>query len=308
MRRLALLVALLSAPLATAPACSCPTPPPAAASLPAPLALLPQDASLVAHVDLAALRASPLWDKNRALLEADPDARRTLAALAACDLAFDGLRALDLAVAGDGTNVAAVLTGAGVGEPDKVACLERQMPDRGLRVDRSGPEPVLALTGATGRFHDKTTIVFSTPGWDAAIADLHAGKAAGVGAGPLAHQLARVPADRPIWFVGRVPTRAAISLAPALSGLQEVRGALDLRDGLGVELALGMDTEERATATLAELRKQFDGLRAAGLPPAVLDRVALGQSAAEVSVAVNLTMAEISTLQALSSAVAPAKP
>ena len=299
MRRLLLAAALT----AIGPACSRPAQPqPAAASLPAPLALLPQDASLVAHVDLAALRAAPLWAKNQALLAADPDARRTLDALAACKIPFEGLRTLDLAVASDSRNVAAVLTGDGVGEPDKVACLEGQLPGRGLRVDRAGAAPVLVLNGASGRFHDPTTMVFSTPGWDVAVDELRAGKAAGVGAGPLGPLVARLPAARPIWFVGRVPTQAAISLAPALSGLQEVRGALDLQDGLGVELALGMDSEARAAATLAELRKQIDGLRAAGLPAPVLDRIGLSQAGAELSIAVRLTMTEIAALQALSSA------
>ncbi len=304
MRRLALAASLLAA------ACSRPTQPqPQAANLPAPLALLPPDASLVAHVDLAALRASPLWQKNQGLLAADPDVSRTLDALSACGLAFDGLRALDLAVAGNGLDVAAVVTGDGVGEPDKLTCLAGQLPDRGLTVERGADGPKLALPGgAAGRFHDATTLVFATPGWDRAVSDARAGKSAGVGAGPLAPLLARVSADRPIWFAGRIPGRAAISLAPALSGLQEVRGALDLRDGLGVELALGMDGEDRAAATLAELRRQFDGLRAAGLPGAVLDRVELGQSTAEVTVAVRLSMAEIAALQALGGALAPPAP
>lgn len=299
MRRLALAAALLAA-------CSRPSP---TAKLPPTLALFPQDAHLVAHVDLAALRASPLWQRNQALLDADADVRRTLDALSTCGLGFDGLRALDLAVAGNGADVAAVVTGDGVGEPDKLTCLGGQLPARGLAVERSdGAAPRLTMPGAIGRFHDATTLVLSTPGWDAAVGELAAGRGVSVAAGPLAPLLARVPGDRPIWFAGRAPTRAAISLAPALSGLQEVRGALDLRDGLGVELALGMDGEDRAAATLAELRRQVDGLRAAGLPAPVLDRVELGQSAAEVTVAVRLTMTEIAALQALGSAVAPPAP
>src|SRR5690606_32470699 len=80
------------AALALAFACSRPAP------APDPLTLLPGDASLVAHVDLRALQAAPLWQHNRSLLDADPDARRTLEALARCQLPFEGLRSLDLAV------------------------------------------------------------------------------------------------------------------------------------------------------------------------------------------------------------------
>lgn len=301
MRRLVLLAAL------AVPACTCPKdqPPPAAApALPAPLALLPAAATMVAHVDLQALRAAPLWEKNRALLEADPEARRTLDVLAGCRVPFDGLRTLDLAVGNDGRDVAAVLTGDGVGDPERVACLAGQLPGRGLSVDRSGPAPVIVLDGGRGFFHDPGTVVVATTGWLADVEALRAGAGQSVPSGPLQPLVARVAPDRPIWFVGRVPGRTAATLAPALSGLQEVRGALDLRDGLGLELALGMDSADRAAATLAELRRQIDGLRAAGLPGPVLDRVELAQSGPEVTLAIRLGMTELSALQTLAAALA----
>jgi hypothetical protein len=299
MRRLVLLAAL------AVPACTCPKDqPPPAAALPAPLALLPAQATLVAHVDLAALRQAPLWDKNRALLDADPDARRTLDVLAQCGVPFDGLATLDLAVGNDGRDVAAVLVGAGVGDPDKVACLAGQLPGRGLSVDRSEPQPAIVLDGARGWFVDPATVVVATTGWLGDVKAVSAGTGRSLSAGALQPLVARVPADRPIWFAGRVPDRAAATLAPALSGLQEVRGALDLRDGLGLELALGMDSDDRAAATLGELRRQVDGLRAAGLPGPVLDRVELGQAGPEVTVTIRLGMAELTALQTLAAALA----
>lgn len=287
--------------LALGLACSRPAPAPQVA----PLTLLPAEASLVAHVDLQALRAAPLWQHNRALLEADPDARRTLDALAACRVPFEGLRTLDLAVAPNGVDVAAVLVGEGVGERERITCLEGQLPERGLHVDATGPEPVLVLAGARGWFHGPSALVLATPGWLKQVEALRAGSGAAVASGPLQPLLARIPAERPIWFAGQVPTQAAVSLAPALSGLQQVRGALDLREGLGVELALGMTDEAGATATLTELRRQFEGLRAAGIPAPLLDRVALGQSGAEVTIEVRLGMSEISALHTLAEAMRP---
>ncbi|MCY1053943.1 hypothetical protein [Nannocystis sp. SCPEA4] len=271
-----------------------------------PLTLLPADASLVAHVDLQALRAAPLWQQNRALLDADPEARRTLDALATCRVPFDGLRTLDLAVAANGIDVAAVLVGDGVGERDRITCLEGQLPDRGIRLDTSEAEPVVVLGGARGRIHAPDVLVLATPGWSQQLDALRAGTGAAAATGPLQPLLARVPADRPIWFAGQVPTQAAVSLAPALSGLERVRGALDLRDGLGVELALDMRGEDVAAATLAELRRQFDALRGAGLPPAILDRVGLGQAGTEVTIEVRLGMAEIAALRGLAEALRPA--
>jgi hypothetical protein len=294
-RRLGLVVAV-------ALACS----PPAARPQVDPLTLLPADASLVAHVDLQALRAAPLWQQNRALLDADPEARRTLDALATCRVPFDGLRTLDLAVAANGIDVAAVLVGDGVGERDRITCLEGQLPDRGIRLDTGEAEPVVVLGGARGRIHAPDVLVLATPGWSQQLDALRAGTGAAAATGPLQPLLARVPADRPIWFAGQVPTQAAVSLAPALSGLERVRGALDLRDGLGVELALDMRGEDVAAATLAELRRQFEALRGAGLPPAILDRVGLGQAGSEVTIEVRLGMAEIAALRGLAEALRPA--
>ncbi|WAS97458.1 hypothetical protein [Nannocystis punicea] len=279
---------------------------PAAPARPDPLTLLPADASLVAHVDLQALRAAPLWQQNRALLDADPDARKTLDALAACRVPFDNLRSLDLAVAANGVDVAAVLVGDGVGDRERITCLEGQLPDRGLRLDASGPEPVVVLGGARGRIVGPDVLLFATAGWSQQLDALRAGTGPSAATGPLQPLVARVAPDRPIWFAGQVPTRAAVSLAPALSGLEQVRGALDLRDGLGVELALGMRGEDVAGATLAELKKQFDALRGAGIPPAILDRVSLGQSAREVTIEVRLGMAEIAALHSLAEALRPA--
>lgn len=289
------------APLALVLACSRPADRPAGAGLPDAFALLPADASLLAHVDLRALRASPLWDKNRGVLEADPDARRTLDALAACGVPFTGMDALDLAVSADGRDVAAVLTGDGVGDPAHATCLQGQLPERKLRLE-PGDAPVLALDGARARFHGPRTLVFATPGYERPVEALRAGPPAAPG--PLHTLAAGVAPGRSIWFVGQVPDKTARTLAPALSGLQQVRGALDLREGLGVELDLRMDGEPRATAVHDELRRQFDALKSAGLPPGVIDRVDLRRDGADVHVGVGLTMAEISAVQALAAALA----
>lgn len=287
---------------ALALACSRP-----AAPEPAPLTLLPADASLIAHVDFQALRAAPLWQQNRELLDADPDARRTLDALAACRVPFENLRTLDLAVAPNGHDVAAVLVGDGVGERERITCLEGQLPERGLRLDTDGPEPTLVLRSARGRLHSPNLLVIATSGWLAQVDALRTAQPAPASAatGPLQPQLARIPDARPIWFVGQMPTRAAVALAPALSGLTQVRGALDLRDGLGLELALGMTDDTVAAATLAELRRQFDGLQTAGIPAPLLEHVVLGQSGSEVTIEVRLSMAEISLLRTLAGALRP---
>lgn len=303
MRRLVLLAAL------AVPACTCPKDQPAAAFVRDPLSLLPPQATLVAHVDLSELQRAPLWEKNRALLEADPEARRTLDVLSQCGVPFTGLRTLDLAVGNDGRDVAAVIVGEGVGDPAKVACLGDQLPGRGLSVDRSEPAPAIVLDGARGWFVDDRTAVVATTGWLKDVQAVAVSAGPPLSTGPLGPLLARIPDGRPIWFAGRVPGRTAATLAPALSGLQEVRGALDLSEGLGLELALGMDGADRAAATLGELRKQIDGLRAAGLPGPVLDRVELGQAGPEVTLTIRLGMAELTALQTLAAALAapPAK-
>ncbi|MBA3550515.1 MAG: hypothetical protein H0T76_28910, partial [Nannocystis sp.] len=303
--------------VATAPA----TPPatPATTPQPAPTTpagaasdthkLIPADAALLAHVDLKRLTSSPLWAANRSLLDADPEVKKQLESLAACNMAFDGLRTLDIGVAPDGMNFAVIATGTGIGKPENLRCLHDRPGDKDWTIDAAGPggRPRLVADNGEAFGHpvDDDTISFVSKGWDPAVLGLLTGKGTSVRDGMLKDVLAQADQSKSVWFAGNLPPQLAAMATAApgmqsLSGLKTIAGSLDLSTGLGLVLAFGMEDPDRARATLAELQKQFAGVKPAasmlGIPSTAVDKVSFATKDAAVTMAASLTMDEINAM------------
>jgi hypothetical protein len=309
--------------VATPPVTPTPTPVPAA-----PLAisdtdrLIPADAAMLAHVDIKRLASSPLWAANRSLMDADPEVKKQLTALAACNIAFDGLRTLDIGVAGDGMNFAIVATGTGIGKPENLRCLHDRDGKKDWTIDQAGPGGRARLVADNGEAlaHpiDDDTISFVSKSWDPAVLGLIAGKGTSVRDGMLKDVLAQADQSKPVWFAGNLPPQltALATAAPgmhSMSGLKSVAGSLDLSTGLGLVLALGMDNPDRARATLAEVQKQFAGVKPAaallGIPSTAVDKVSFAAKDAAVTVTASLTMDELAAMSSkLRGASAPSGP
>lgn len=292
------------------------TPPP----LPAPTAtasgaasdthrLIPADAALLAHVDIKRLAGSPLWAANRSLMDADPEVKKQLESLAACNMAFDGLRSIDLGVAADGMNFAVVATGTGIGKPENLRCLHERPGDKDWTIDAAGPDgrPRLVADNGEAFGHpvDDDTISFVSKSWDPAVLGLLAGKGTSVRDGMLKDVLAQADQSKPVWFAGNLPPQLAAMATAApgmqsMSGLKSIAGSLDLSTGLGLVLAFGMENPDRARATLAEVQKQFAGVKPAasmlGIPGTAVDKVSFAAKDAAVTMTASLTMDEINTM------------
>jgi len=278
-----------------------PPPPPPPLDHPA-LAIYPADAALVAHIDLRRLFASPLWQRNGALMADDPDAQRTLDALAACGLALADLDALDLAVDGAGAKVIVDLRGRGVGSRATLTCLGGQLfADRpgawSLEDHRGSPRVVLDGGAAYAHPIAEDRLIFAAAAWDAPLLERLAGRGPAPPQGPLGLALSALDTARPVWFAGRLP--------PGLGdqpGLVSVAGAFDLADGLALEIDLITATPQAAQDLQKSLQARLDALRArllgAALPLAALDRALLEQRGAALHLRLHLTMAEINALRA----------
>jgi len=282
--------------------------------------LIPADAAMLAHVDIKRLAASPLWAANRSLMDADPEVKKQLEALAACNMAFDGLRTLDIGVGGDGMNFAIVATGTGIGKPENLRCLHDRGGKKDWTIDAAGPEgrPRLVADNGEAFGHpiDDDTISFVSKSWDPAVLGLIAGKGTSVRDGMLKDVLAQADQSKPVWFAGNLPPQLAAlaTAAPgmqSMSGLKSVAGSLDLSSGLGLVLAFGMEDPERARATVAEVQKQFASVKPAasmmGIPSTAVDKVAFSTKDAAVTVTASLTMDEINAMSAKMRGAAPAR-
>jgi len=289
-------------PLTNAP----PALPSGPVTLAAPDKLIPGDATLLAHVDLQGLAASPLWSANKALLDADPEVKKQLDALAACNMPMTGFKALDLGVGADGVNVAVVVTGAGVGKPANISCLQDQLKGENFRVEERGGTKLMVLEGgdAHGYMVNDDTLAFVSKGWDTPVRNLMLGTGASVRDGGLKDVLAQADQSKHVWFAGTVSpqlSKLTDAIPGGLSGLQSIAGSLDLTAGLALVMSFGMDNADRANNTLAQVKKQFADVKPMagmlGVPSTAVDRVIFESKENAVTLTASLSMDEINNMR-----------
>lgn len=268
--------------------------------------LIPGNATLLAHVDIQGLASSPLWTANKALMESDPEVKKQLDALAACNMPMTGFKTLDLGVDAEGINVAAVLTGAGVGKPENLQCMQDQMKGESFRVEERDGKKLLVLDGgeAFGHMVNDDTLAFTTKSWDATVRDLIAGKGSSVRDGGLKDVLAQADQSKHVWFAGTVSpqiSKLTQAIPGGMSGLESIAGSLDLTAGLALVMSFGMENADRANATLAQVQKQFADVKPMagllGLPTAAVDRVQFNAKESAVTMTASLSMDEINTMR-----------
>lgn len=294
-------------PEPTTPSNGAPALPTAPVAVASPDKLIPADATLLAHVDLQGLAGSPLWAANKSLMDADPEVKKQVDALAACNMPLTGFKSLDLGVGADGVDVAAVVTGAGIGKVQNLTCLQDQLKGENFRVEPQGGTHVLVLEGgeAHGYLVNEDTLAFVSKAWDAPVRNLMLGSGTAVRDGKLKDVLAQVDQKRHVWFAGTVsPKLAALTdaIPGGMSGLQSIAGSLDLTTGLALVMSFGMENPDRASATLAQVKQQFDTVKpmagAFGLPPAAVDRVQFDKKDNAVTLTASLNMDEINAMRA----------
>ncbi len=272
--------------------------PPAAQALPEPVTRvcesLPADAEMLAHVDLKGVGLSPLWARNRARMEKEPDTRRTVEAMEACDIPFSGLQSLDIALAPKQHKTAILVRGTSVGDPEKLTCVRNKLADilgkDDFLIDTGGEagKAVLRLRGdrpedaMVGHLLDANTIALATKPWAdswGARVSQQQGTAGGACKGDLNPTLARVTGGDPIWFAGLLPPDALPELSSDGVNINSVAGSLGLADGLAVELQIGLSQADKAKSMQTLVQAQLDQLASVagqmGAPKRVLDSISL---------------------------------
>lgn len=268
--------------------------------------LIPSDATLLAHVDLQGLASSPLWAANKALMDSDPEVKKQLDALAACNMPLDGFKTLDIGVDADGLNVAAVLSGTGVGKPANIECLQKELKGENFRLEEREGSRLMVLEGgdAFGHLVNDDTLAFVSKSWDGNVRGLIAGTGTSVRDGGLKDVLATADQSKHVWFAGTVSpqlSRLTEAIPGGLSGLQNIAGSLDLTTGLALVMSFGMDNPDRASSTLAQVQKQFADVKPMagmiGLPTSAVDRVQFDKKDSAVTLTASLSMDEINGMR-----------
>jgi hypothetical protein len=243
------------------------------------LAQLPRGARFVVSVDVARIRATPLWTRLSALAADDPQDRKRILALKA-RTGLDPLRQIHRIVAAfpdDARSLgqyAVVIDGEGFEESRLVAYAREEGEPRGLKIEARPHEGrtlwVGGPDGTAGFFVGKTRFVLGAGGWAEAMADLADGRSGSPGGdgGPggsaaqdpeLSHLVGRIDPARALWFAAVVPLdlRRALVADPArdsAASVTRMAAAVDLGPGLTAELVADLSNAADARALVARIQ------------------------------------------------------
>ncbi len=267
------------------------------------LTYMPAEAEFIAHVDIQRLLKSPLWRENQGLMTDDPEARRTLDALAKCELGLDALHSLDLAVDSRGRRVIASLQGDGIGDAKRLKCIGDTLfagDEKRWTTAMVDGKPTIRLDGgaAIGHIVASDRLLFASSDWDAALRERISGGGRSPATGPLGEALLALKTDRAIWFAGRLP-----QLGDQAENLRSLSGAVDLDSGLALELSMVAASPKLANEISAEIKRRLDNMRTrlkdAQLPEAAIEGIELEVEASTVRMRASLEIAEITAIRTL---------
>jgi hypothetical protein len=277
------------------------------------LAGLPAETRVVASVDLARVRAAPLWARLAALAEDDAGDRARIQALTA-RTGLDPLRQIRRIVAAFPDSARArgqfalVVDGQGFDEKRLVAYARQEGAARGLHIEASsrGGRTLWASTGperTAGFFVGSDRFVLGGGGWAElmlALADAAPRPPSAADSEELAHLSARIDRTRALWFAAIIPldVRRVLLDDPrhdSAASVTRLAAAIDLGPGLTADLVAdlsnGVDARvlvERIQVSVREAKRNAKVLML-GLAP-YLD--ALSARAEGPSLRVKLALTE----------------
>lgn len=283
--------------------------------------LLPDEATIIVGIDVAALRRSAWFSDLEAVARAHPDVARALAPVERCGITLASQREIAVALS-EHDDAVLVVRADGLGKPATLDCIAREL-KKTIGVSpwtrrTTGCASVLEVTGGEGQGFslDEDTVVIASRGWKTRVADRLAGKGASAMTGKLAWAWTRVDVSRTVWFAADVPASAAKGLGPKGAALRHVGGSVDAPAGLHVEVTSGFVDAADAAAAAKEIETQLGQLRLAapmfGIPSGVADGVSVIAHGTRLDLTAKISEDDLRTLRELlagpSAAAAPASP
>jgi hypothetical protein len=270
--------------------------------------LIPEQATIMVGIDVGGLMKTKLYTENKAELEKQSEYKELAEAAKGCNL--DPEKALSSVLIGtDGkNNVAAVLTGEGIGDDKNLTCIADVAAKKNggkapfTVVDEGGKKVLKMEKGdGTGWVIDGKTVVFATKSWEGAVKELIDGKGKAAVDGPNKDLFARADQSKHIWAAGLVPAEAAAGAKGMGADVKDFSMSLDLTDGLALKATTGLANADQAK----ELKKKADEglpmLKAMGpmmgVPPKALETLKIDQKDNQISVEAAITNDEIKQLK-----------
>lgn len=255
------------------------------------MALVPEGASFLMHLDLQALMAAPAFSEHRDKVESS-ELGPLLKSMRDCKLGPEAFERVAAGYDAQGHQVL-VLRGAGVGKEERWECLasvRAPWPAFTARRDKKTKQFELRTKGATGGrglVVDEDTVLLSDGFWWPKVQALVNGNAKPAIETQLRALYSNAPIKHQFWFRGDPPAQARARLgrlAPSCdTGLEQISGGLNLDAGMKLEMDAIMGSADLAKAAQRELSSWLEHLKGTspmfGLPKEVMQRATLNAQA-----------------------------
>lgn len=272
-----------------------------------PAKLVPDDAKMMAGIDVKGLMSSSVYKENKEQLEQDQEALQMLAAAKDCNLDPEKLNGVTMGIDPGSQNWVSVVSGEGVGKEDNLSCIhgkikEKSGEDPWKVEDREGKK-VLAFTDgdAIGYLVNANTVALVTNGWSAQVKELMDGKGKPAVDNSLKDLYGSADKTKHLWFTGAIPPEAKSGLKGGPGEkIETLSGSLDMTAGLAIKLSAGTGDEANAKALHDEVKKLYDqykGIAAMVVPQGVIDSVKLSHAGASFVAEATITDADMKALQ-----------
>ena len=242
-----------------------------------PVKLVPEAASVIAGLDLAAIVAGPSWEKTSQSF--DTDAKTAIEVATKCKV---GPKTWKIAVIGaDPTteSVAMALGATGIGKKETLDCIHAEVKAKNGQDPWTASEDGKTLDMGDGAGHvvSDDLMVFASSAWGDSVKELVKGEGHAAADGALKSLIDRTDSGKHVWFAGRIPPDLSAMAAMAIgTSAKDVSGWIDLSAGLELSVMVGVEDAATAKSTLEGQWNEAKAGAAGVVPQSVIDSFKIG--------------------------------
>ena len=242
-----------------------------------PVTLVPEAASVIGGLDLAAIVAGPSWDK--ASQNFDADAKTAIEVATKCKVGPKTWKAAVIGADPTTESVVMALSATGIGKKETLDCIHAEVKAKNGQDPWTASEDGKTLDMGDGAGHvvSDDLMVFASASWGDSVKELVEGEGHAAADGALKSLIDRTDSGKHVWFAGRIPPDLSAMAAMAIgTSAKDVSGWIDLSAGLELSLMVGVDDAAMAKTTLEGQWNEAKAGAAGVVPQSVVDSVKIG--------------------------------
>ena len=273
--------------------------------------LVPDSATFIGGVDIAALQKSELWNDNKKFLE-EGEAKDVLEAAKACNLGLDkwksvtfGMHHSAFSMSGDEAPPGVIVLSAdGIGKKENLECVHAKAKEKGeepfTMAEKDGRLVLDIDEGKdVGYVVNDNMLVIAGKGWADSVKELIDGKGKPAVDNGLKDAVGTADTSKALWFAGNLPSEL-LAGSPA-DGAKTAAGSVDFKSGVAFALSVTFGSADDAKSKATELQTQFDQVKgmagAMGVPQGATDSVKIEAKGSAVNVSASLSNDDVKKLQ-----------